>query len=145
MAERMWQLRLPIILLFLKFVDGGRFSNFLCWWRLNLFCPSIEHVGTNTMSMWRLNIMNPLVVPAIYINEDDGKCLVLKDGGGHHVVLAHMKYLNETGWKRRPLEKAGQTCRVYRYMKIYTYYSHSLFPLILLSNRLHACLTMQIP
>ena len=45
--------------------------------------------------------MNLLVVADTYIYKNVGNCLVVKNGGRHHVLLAHMEHLGEAGWNRR--------------------------------------------
>ena len=67
------------------------------------FCPSIGHVGADGVNLETL-FMNLLVVSDTYIYEDVGNCLVVKNGGGYHVFLAHVEYLGETAWNRRPVD-----------------------------------------
>ena len=67
------------------------------------FSPSIGLIGANGLDLENL-FMNVLVVSDTYIYEGVGNCLVVKNGGRYHVFLAHMEYLGETGWNRRPLD-----------------------------------------
>ena len=67
------------------------------------FSPSIGLVGADGVNLETL-FMNLLVVSDTYTHEGVGNCLVVKNGGRYHVVLAHMEYLGETGWNRRPLD-----------------------------------------
>ena len=66
------------------------------------FCPSIGLIDTDGVNLEAL-FMNLLVVSDTYIYEDVGNCLVVKNGGGYRVLLAHMEYLGVTGWIRRPV------------------------------------------
>ena len=67
------------------------------------FCPTIGLIGVDDVDLETL-FTNLLVVSDTYIYEDVGNCLVVKNGGGYHVFLAHMEYLGETGWNRRFVE-----------------------------------------
>ena len=67
------------------------------------FCPSIGLVSADGVNLETL-FVNLLVASDPYIYEGVGNCLVVKNGGGYHVVLAHMEHLGEPGWKRRPLK-----------------------------------------
>ena len=67
------------------------------------FGPSIGLIGTDGVNLETL-FMNLLVVSDTYIYKDVGNCLVQKNGGRYHVFLAHMDYLGETGWNRRPVD-----------------------------------------
>ena len=67
------------------------------------FCPSIGLVGADGVDLETL-FMNLLVVSDTYIYEDVGNCLVVKNGDSYRVFLAHMEYLGETGWNRRPVD-----------------------------------------
>ena len=67
------------------------------------FCPPIGLIGTDDVDLETL-FMNLLVVSDTYIYEDVGNCLVVKNGDSYHVFLAHMEYLGETGWNRRPVD-----------------------------------------
>ena len=48
--------------------------------------------------------LDPLVLSDTFICEDVGNCLVVKNGGRHHVFSVHVEFLDETGWKRRRLK-----------------------------------------
>ena len=67
------------------------------------FCPPIGLIGTDDVDLETL-FMNLLVVSDTYIYEDVGNCLMVKNGGGYRVFLAHMEYLGETGSNRRPVD-----------------------------------------
>ena len=64
------------------------------------FCPLIGLTGTDGVNLETL-FMNLLVVADTYIYKNVGNCLVVKNGGRHHVLLAHMEHLGEAGWNRR--------------------------------------------
>ena len=66
------------------------------------FCPSIGLIGTDGMDLEALFI-NLLVVSDTYIYAGVRNCLVVTNGYGYRVLLAHMEYLGETGWIRRPV------------------------------------------
>ena len=65
--------------------------------------PQIGPIGTDKLDADTFS-MNPLVVSDTYIYKDVGNCLMVKNGGGYRVFLAHMEYLGETGWNRRPVD-----------------------------------------
>ena len=67
------------------------------------FSPSIGLIGADNINV-EILFMHLSVVSDTYIYEGVRNCLVVKNGGRYHVFLAHMKYLGETGWKRRPVE-----------------------------------------
>ena len=67
------------------------------------FYPSFGPIGADGVDLETL-FMNLLVVSDTYIYEDVGNCLMVKNGGGYRVFLAHMEYLGETGSNRRPVD-----------------------------------------
>ena len=67
------------------------------------FCASIGPIGADGVDLETL-FMNLLVVSDTYIYKGLGNCLVVKNGGGYHVFLAHMEFLGETCCNRRHLE-----------------------------------------
>ena len=67
------------------------------------FYPSFGLIGADGVDLETL-FMNLVVVSDTYTYEDVENCLVVKNGDSYRVFLAHMEYLGETGWKRRPVE-----------------------------------------
>ena len=67
------------------------------------FCPSFGLIGANGVDLETL-FMNLLVVSPSYIYEDVRNCLVVTNGYGYCVLMAHMEYLGETGWIQRPVD-----------------------------------------
>ena len=48
--------------------------------------------------------IHSLVVSDTCIYGGVGNCLVVENGGRHHVLLTHMEHHGEAGWKRRPVD-----------------------------------------
>ena len=67
------------------------------------FAPQLDLLLLVPMVMQTVS-MNPLLVSATHMCRGVGHCLVVKNGGGNHVFLAHLEHLDETGWRLWRLE-----------------------------------------